>query len=272
MNTVNSIATVDVAGAENLPTPVRKRALTEAQWRTLKTSVFPGAQSESVLMFVDYCKARRLDPMKKPAHIVPMKVRNADTGNYEWRDVIMPGIYEYRTTAHRTGEYLGHSKPEYGPEIEYLGIEAPEWCEITVYRWNAHAKQRTEFPTRVLFREIAATKRDKSGHDEVNARWSKAPVQMLTKCAEAAGLREAFPDELGGEPTMEEMGEQDFSAPQRRSERSKRVVMSAGDYTNGGQPVHADANDVPAEDAAGEQPDAEPAGDYPEIEEDEWGL
>jgi hypothetical protein len=28
---------------------------------------------------------------------------------------------------------------------------------------------------------------------------------MLTKCTEAAGLREAFPDELGGEPTAEEM-------------------------------------------------------------------
>lgn len=189
-----------------LPAPVARRGITEAAWRTAMNSLFPGAKPESVLMVFDYCAARKLDPLKKPCHIVPMQVRDAQSGEYVWRDVVMPGIYEYRTTATRTGLYMGHSKPEYGPQIEYLGVKAPEWCDITVFRWNKEAQQRAEYPVRVLFSEIAATKKDKkSGEIRVNERWTKAPVQMMTKCTEAAGLREAFPDELGGTHTVEEM-------------------------------------------------------------------
>ena len=168
-------------------------------------NLFPGANPSSVLLVWDYCKARKLDPLKKPCHIVPMQVKDARTGEYSWRDVVMPGIYEYRTTANRTGEYMGHSRPEYGPAYEYLGVTAPEWCALTVYRWNARSQSKCEYPVQVFFREVAATVRDKkSGKPALNSRWTHAPIQMMTKCAEAAGLREAFPDELGGEPTAEE--------------------------------------------------------------------
>ena len=192
-----------VTKGPELPEPVARRGISEAQWRTLKSSLFPGAKSESVLLVWDYCLARKLDPMKKPCHIVPMEVKSANT--YEWRDVVMPGIYEYRTTAHRTGEYLGHSEPQYGAPMEFPGVTAPEWCAMAVYRWNKHAQQRTEFPVRVFFGEVLATKKDNSGKYVANARWKRAPIQMLTKCTEAAALREAFPEEFGGEMTAEEM-------------------------------------------------------------------
>jgi phage recombination protein Bet len=188
-----------------LPAPVARRGITESQWWTMANNLFPGARAESVLMVWDYCAARKLDPLKKPCHIVPMYVRDANGGG-EYRDVVMPGIYEYRTTANRTGQYMGHSRPVYGPEIEHFGVKAPEWCEITVYRWNAASSQRVEFPVTVYFVEAAATRKDKkTGEVTLNDRWGKAPRQMLTKCAEAAGLREAFPDELGGEHTAEEI-------------------------------------------------------------------
>lgn len=195
-----STATLAVKGPD-LPEPVARRGITEAQWRTLVGSLYPGAHSASVLMVWDYCAARHLDPLKKPCHIVPMEVKNAATGKYEWRDVVMQGIYEIRTTAQRTGQYLGHSRPEYGPEIDAKGVKAPEWAEFTVYRWNDNAGQRVEFPVRVYFREVVAVTKD----GKPNSRWSRAPIQMLTKCLEAAGLREAFPDEIGGDQTAEEM-------------------------------------------------------------------
>lgn len=188
-----------VGNGLQLPEPVARRGIKEAEWRTLMNSLYPGARGESVLLVWDYCQARHLDPLKKPCHIVPMEIKVGD--KYEWRDVVMPGIYELRTTAQRTGDYLGHSKPEYGEDVEVKGVKAPAWCSITVYRWNRESRQRVEFPVQVFFREVVATKRDGSP----NARWSKAPIQMLTKCTEAAGLREAFPDEIGGEQTAEEM-------------------------------------------------------------------
>jgi phage recombination protein Bet len=183
-----------------LPAPVARRGITEEQWMALR-NLFPGARGESIVLAYDYCKARQLNPFKKPCHIVPMNVKDVKLDKYVWRDVVMPGIYEYRTTAHRTGEYLGHSIPEYGPLTEYKGVKAPEWCAITVYRWNPVAKQRAEFPVRIEFHEIAVTKRD----GNLNDRWSSAPKMQLTKCTEAAALREGFPDELGGTHTVEEM-------------------------------------------------------------------
>lgn len=184
----------------SLSTQLAERSITAAQWHTLSKSLFPGARAESVLLAVDYCRARNLDPLKKPCHIVPMEIKNPQTGQYEWRDVVLPGIYELRTTAQRTGEYLGHSRPEYGEPIEHGGVTAPEWCEMTMYRWNAQAKERAEFHVRVYFKEVCGMK-----GKEANRRWKQAPIQMLTKCTEAAGLREAFPDEFGGQMTFEEM-------------------------------------------------------------------
>lgn len=193
------MTTAELAKKVELPEPVARRGITEAKWRTLMNSLYPGASGSSVLLVWDYCQARKLDPLKKPCHIVPMEVKVGD--RYEWRDVVMPGIYEHRTTAQRTGQYLGHSKPEYGAATDWAGLTAPEWCEMTIYRWNAEARTRVEFPVRTYFREVVATKRD----GKANSRWTKAPIQMLTKCCEASGLREAFPDELGGEQTAEEM-------------------------------------------------------------------
>lgn len=204
-----------------LPEAIARRGVSEAQWRTLANNLFPGAASESVLMVIDYCLARKLDPMKKPCHIVPMSVKNTKTGKYEWRDVVMPGIYEYRITAMRTGNYLGHSRPEFGPDIQIGGTTAPEWCEMTFYRRDGTA--RIEFPVRVYFSEAVGLKDGRP-----NERWNKAPRQMLTKCCEAAGLREAFPDEFGGEATAEELdGQRDIDAPRQVSTVAPARRLSA---------------------------------------------
>ncbi len=150
--------------------------------------------------------------MKKPCHIVPMDVKVGD--HYEKRDVVMPGIYEYRTTAMRTKLYMGYDKPVYGPVIDYLGVKAPEWCEFTVYRWHEASKTKIPFSAIVYFREVVATtwvKGGKPGEKKVNDRWTRAPYQMTAKTAEAAALRAAFPDEFGGEPVAEEIeGHQNY--------------------------------------------------------------
>ena len=215
-----------------LPTPVARRGITEPQWRTLANNLYPGADVNSVLMVWDYCIARKLDPLKKPCHIVPMKVKDVKSGEYYWRDVVMPGIYEYRTTATRTGLYMGHSKPDYGPEIEFLSEKMPEWCELSVYRWSKEAGQRCEFPVRVYFKECAGTKYDKKTNLlSLNDRWSRAPIQMLTKVCEAAGLREAFPDELGGTHTEEEMAGQVLDVQPVKGDQSGRPDTSEVEYT-----------------------------------------
>lgn len=183
------------------PAAVVAAGIHDSEWLTMR-NLYPGAKPESVLMIWHYCKARRLDPFKKPCHLVPMRVKEGS----EWktRDVVLPGIYEYRITAHRTGEYRGHDKPTYGVMKKIAGVEAPEFCEFIAHRGPAGSNRSTwaSFPVTVWFHESVTRKSD---GDHANDRWSDAPRQMLTKCAEAAALREAFPEEMGGVPTAEEM-------------------------------------------------------------------
>lgn len=192
----------------NIQTALTERNIDTAVWATLQNSVFPGAKDESILLAVDYCKARKLDILKKPCHIVPMQVtlsgQRDNNGNDRkiWRDVIMPGIYEQRITAFRTGQMAGQDEPVFGNTVAFKGIEAPEWCRVTVYRFING--ERCAFSHTEYFSEACATTKE----GKPNSMWSKRPRGQLAKCAEAGALRKAFPDELGGVITADEVNEE----------------------------------------------------------------
>jgi phage recombination protein Bet len=253
--------TTAIAKTTDLPEAVTRRGINEAQWRTLANNLFPGADPQSVLMVVDYCQARKLDPLKKPCHIVPMRVKDARSGEWGWRDVVMPGIYEYRTTAQRTGLYLGRSRFEYGPEIEHLGVKAPQWCETTVYRH--HSSGKIEFPVRRYFVEVVGTT-EKNNVAKVNDRWARAPIQMLEKCTEAAALREAFPDEFGGEQTAEEIDGQhviDVSSATEQIQPAQRLSQQTTTSTTTSTPAPSQAASATRVDGIPPQATSAPAGD-----------
>ena len=75
---------------------LQEKGIDVATWSALKNSIYPGAKDESVMMALDYCRARQLDPLLKPVHLVPMSVKDSRTGKSEWRDVVMPGIFSRR--------------------------------------------------------------------------------------------------------------------------------------------------------------------------------
>ena len=201
----------------NIHQALSERNIDQATWGTLQNSVFPGAKEESILLAIDYCKARKLDILKKPCHIVPMSVTDAKTGSKQYRDVIMPGIYEQRITAFRTGQMAGQDEPEFGEDITYKKVTAPKWCKVTVYRFVNG--QRCAFSHTEYFSEACATTKDGS----INSMWTKRPRGQLAKCAEAGALRKAFPDELGGVMTAEEMAEEQ----QANHEAQKATIIEA---------------------------------------------
>ncbi len=176
-------------------------------YHALKNSVYPGAKDESIGMVLEYCKAKKYDPLAKAVHIVPMNVKNSQSNSYEWRDIIMPGIASYRIDADRTGLYLGITEPEYGPTItEKVGdaeISYPEWCKVTVEKYNATCGRSSFFSATEFWKENYATKG--KGDATPNAMWIKRARAQLAKCAEAQALRKAFPDVLGNMLTFEEM-------------------------------------------------------------------
>ncbi|MBX9755845.1 MAG: phage recombination protein Bet [Pseudomonadaceae bacterium] len=196
---------------EQHPTLV-SRGIDESTWNALKSTIYPGAKDDSIIMAVDYCRARKLDPMLKPVHLVPMQVTIKHEGREdtkEWRDVPMPGIGLYRIQADRSKTYAGADEPEYGPEItrtftgynnRQVEFTFPQWCKFVVRKLvggmvvEYHAKE-------YWLENYASLARDK---DAPNAMWSKRPYAQLAKCAEAQALRRAWP-EIGSDPTAEEM-------------------------------------------------------------------
>lgn len=174
---------------------------------TLRASLYPGASDASIKLVIGWCKATGKDPMKKPVHLVPMRVKKVGGGrdDYEWRDVVMPGIVDYRTDAARTGEHVGNDEAIFGPDatrkLGGVDITFPEWCEFTVYRLVA-GEARKFSSGKVRWLESYATVSKDS--DAPNAMWRKRPYGQLEKCAEAMALRRAFP-EVGAQPTADEM-------------------------------------------------------------------
>lgn len=193
---------------------------------TLMGSLYPGAKESSVAQVLDYCEAAGLNVMLKPVHIVPMNVKVGQS-KWEWRDVVMPGINHYRTQASRSGQYLGKTEPEFGPEVtENLGggaITFPSYCKITVYRLVGGHK--AEFTAIEFWKENYATK----GKDTAapNAMWARRPWAQLAKCAEAQALRMAFPELVGGETAEEMEGKViDLVAEEAKPVRASRSLDS----------------------------------------------
>src|ERR1017187_8224354 len=93
----------------------------ENTFQVLKDTLYPYSTDQEVIMILGYCKARRIDPILKPVHLVPMSVKTDKKDKdgkaiYESKNVIMPGIGLYRIDASRSGQYAGMSEPMFGED------------------------------------------------------------------------------------------------------------------------------------------------------------
>ena len=176
---------------------------------TLKNSIYPGAKDESIAMAISYCKAAGLDPLLKPVHIVPMSVKNSETGSSNYRDVVMPGIGLYRIQAARSNQYAGVSEPEFGEtiieDLDGVTVSYPLWCKVVVKK--IVCGNIVEFAAKEYWKENYAAAGKENGRKltSPNAMWQKRPFAQLAKCAEAQALRKAFPEFISHQPTAEEM-------------------------------------------------------------------
>ena len=176
---------------------------------TLQNSLYVGSKPESIEMVIAYCNAAGFDIMQKPVHIVPISVKDPTTGNYAFRDVVMPGIGLYRIQADRSGTLAGSSEPEFGPDMTQTFIDKnngqvemtyPEWCKVTMKK--IVGSNIVDFIAKEYWVENYAT--DSSRSSAPNAMWKKRPRGQLAKCAEAQALRKGWP-EIGQAATAEEM-------------------------------------------------------------------
>lgn len=199
---------------------LKKRNIGGQEWKVLKETIYPDAADASILMAVDYCKVRHLDILKKPVHIVP--IWNEKKKAYV--DSVWQGISELRTTAMRTKEYAGIDETVYGEEITQdvngVTVTFPKYAQVTVYR-NIGGQRVAFVGDKVYWLENYAKK--KGGVP--NSMWQQRPYGQIAKCAEAAALRKAFPEEIGNDYTAEEMEGKTVDVPIIEAEPIKEAEI-----------------------------------------------
>jgi phage recombination protein Bet len=192
----------------NTPLP----QFTPEQIEIIKNTVAVGVSDGELALFLEVCKSMNLNPFKRQIHAVVRKSkRKNEHGDWieEAKMVIQTGIDGYRKTAANTGLHSGTSDPEYGPEVNGF----PSWAKVTVKKLLPSGRD-AEFTATARWTEYVQTTKDyKTGSLTPNSQWLKMPYHMLGKCAEALALRKAFPDELSGVYTEEEMGQADSFQP-----------------------------------------------------------
>jgi len=168
-----------------------------------RSDIGRGASDDDVRMFLYTANRLGLDPFARQIYM-----RANDHGHMQ----TILTIDGYRTVADRTGECDGQDPPQWcGADgvwrDVWLGNDAPHACRITVYR-KGHSRGYTGVATYMsyaVFENGVPTKT-----------WAKLPDAMLAKVCESIALRKAFPQQLAGTYTAEEM-EQAFAKSSSRA-------------------------------------------------------
>lgn len=170
---------------------------TKDQVDLIKKTIAPDATNDELSLFLYRAKSSGLDPLARQIYFVKRNQRQKD-GSYSSNMTIQTSIDGYRAIASRTGELAGMSDVIYDSEDE----EHPKKASITVYRLVNGEK--VAFPATARWNEFAQ-QYEKYGKKVLGSMWAKMPYLMLGKCAEALALRKAFPEQLSGIYTTEEM-------------------------------------------------------------------
>jgi len=173
--------------------------------------------------FMHLCQRRDLDPFTGQIHLVGRY--DSRKGRKVYRS--QTSIDGYRIVAQRSGEYAGQTEPQWcGPDGKWVDVwlaeEAPSAARIGVHRVGFVQ------PVYAVAKWSSYAQKNKKG--ELTGLWRNMPDHMLAKCAEALALRKAFPQDLSGLYTTEEMGQSDgieivdeAPAPKKRTVQRKPV-------------------------------------------------
>jgi phage recombination protein Bet len=189
--------------------------LTASQIKTLLATVAPKATDDELAVFLWTSRRRGLDPFLKQVHFVKRRRRaQNDRGEwgYEEYAVHQTGIDGLRVIANRARADAANTRLlagiKRGAIRDVDGKLTGGWAEVYRHDWTQPAREEVDFEEYVQRNDKGAT----------TGLWTSKPETMIKKCAEAAALRMAFPEDLGDLYIDEEMDAAEHIAPRHRPE------------------------------------------------------
>ena len=171
---------------------------TKDQVELIKTQIAPDATMDELKLFLYQAQRTGLDALSRQIYCIHRNTK-LPNGSYGKKMTIQTSIDGFRVIAERSGTYAGQSEPIFTTDANG-NLES---CKISVFRFKGDIRYEAAVGV-AYWSEYVQT--DKSGNPM--GLWGSKPRIMLAKVCESIALRKAFPQDLSGLYTGDELPEE----------------------------------------------------------------
>lgn len=189
---------------------------TPEQVQLIKSQIAPKATDDELKLFLYQAQKSGLDPLAKQIYCIHRYQDGAE------KMTIQTAIDGFRVVADRSDSYAGQDAPEYIHNKDG-GLVA---AKVRVYKFKGDQRYLAAEGF-ALYNEYCQKKKDGTPM----AMWAKMPYTMLAKCAEAQALRKAYPQDLSGIYTTDEMAQADVDV-QHEEIKLPELERGSDNFTN----------------------------------------
>ena len=164
----------------------------------LVSGTAPVSDSE-IVMFINLCKFQRLNPFLREVYLVKYSDKAPAS--------MVTGKETFLKRAMRNPKYRGHK----------TGISADgkmAWAEVYVHEYAVPIRCEVDYDEYVATKDEWVNNKP-TGRKIPNRTWAEKPKTMLKKVALVQALREAFPEDLGGMYSQEEINSIQETLPEK---------------------------------------------------------
>lgn len=167
---------------------------TNDQVAIIKQQIAPKATDSELQYFLYQCRVTGLNPLTRQIYAIHRWTKDGD------KMTVQTSIDGFRVIAERSGNYAGQSEPEFIEDEK----GAMKCCKVRVFKFNSGVRYEASVGV-AYWSEYVQTGKD----GNPSGLWAKMPHTMISKVAEALALRKAFPQDLSGLYTADEMEQAD---------------------------------------------------------------